>query len=191
MWVATRLDIARRWIAQHAPAGGWRPSRLSRTLFAERFGGTYEHSRWVAEAAHDAGLGPEADTAEGLAKAMAAAVASGTPAQKRALIDAHPDLSGRLARAKRLTADSAREQASAGLDELTAEELDRFSALNEGYRAKFSFPFIMAVKGRNRQEIFDAFDRRLKNDEATETATALEEIDRIALLRLKDVLPAA
>jgi len=191
VWVATRLDIARHWIARHAPAGGWTPSRLNRTLFAERFGGIYEHSRWVAEAAHDAGLGPQADTAQGLAQAMAAAVAKGTPEQKQALISAHPDLAGRLARAKRLTADSTREQASVGLDQLTAAELERFNGLNDAYRARFGFPFIMAVKGRKREEILDAFERRLKNDQATETVTALAEIDRIALLRLKDILPDA
>ena len=191
VWVATRLDIARHWIARHAPPGGWKPSQLTRTLFCERFGGIYEHSRWVAEAAHEGGLGAEHDTAEGLAKAMAAAVASGGKSQKRALIEAHPDLAGRLARAKRLTADSTKEQASAGLDLLSAEEHQRFTALNDAYRAKFGFPFIMAVKGRSRQEILAAFERRLNNDAAAETATALAEIDRIALLRLRDILPGA
>jgi len=186
VWVATRLDIARHWIGKHAPPGGWKPSKLSRTLFVERFGGIYEHSRWVAEAAYDRGL---ADTANGLASVMAAAVAAGSEAQKRALIAAHPDLAGRLARARRLTADSTKEQASAGLDQLTDEERVRFTALNDSYRAKFGFPFIMAVKGRSKDEILGAFTRRLDNDAAAETATALAEIDRIALLRLKDILP--
>jgi len=189
VWVATRLDIARHWIARHAPPGGWKPSRLTRTLFVERFGGVYEHSRWVAEAAFDSGLGPERDTAEGLAKIMAAAVATGTAAQKRALIAAHPDLAGRLARAKQLTADSTKEQASAGLDQLSEQELARFTALNDAYRARFGFPFIMAVKGRSKDEIAAAFERRLGNDPGAETATALAEIDRIAALRLKEILP--
>jgi OHCU decarboxylase len=189
VWVATRLDIARHWIAKHAPPGGWKPSRLTRTLFVERFGCIYEHSRWVAEGAYDSGLGPEADTAEGLSGKMAAVVAAAGEAQKRALIDAHPDLAGRLARAKRLTANSTKEQASAGLDQLTADELARFTALNDAYRAKFGFPFIMAVKGRTKQEIMAAFERRLANDAAAEAATALAEIDRIALLRLKEILP--
>jgi OHCU decarboxylase len=186
VWVATRLDIARHWIAKHAPPGGWKPSQLTRTLFVERFGGIYEHSRWVAEAAYDRGV---ADTADGLAATMAAAVAAGTDEQKRALINAHPDLAGRLALAKRLTADSTKEQAAAGLDQLTDEERARFTALNESYRAKFGMPFIMAVKGRSKNEILAAFARRLDNDAAAETSTALGEIDRIALLRLKDILP--
>src|SRR6202453_102194 len=96
VWIPTRLDIARHWIAKHSPPGGWKPSQLTRTLFVERFGGIYEHSRWVAEGAYDRGLGPQADTAAGLAAAMAAAVAAGSDEQKRALIAAHPDLAGRL-----------------------------------------------------------------------------------------------
>ena len=101
-----RLDIARHWIRKHPPPGGWKPSRLTRTLFLERLGGVYEHSPWVAAAAYDVGLSAEADTAEGLAKAMAAAAAERADAQKRALIDAHPDLAGKLALAKGLTAES-------------------------------------------------------------------------------------
>ncbi|MDE3174560.1 MAG: allantoinase PuuE [Pseudomonadota bacterium] len=189
VWVATRLDIARHWIARHAPPGGWKPSQLTRTLFVERFGGVYEHSRWVAEAAFDRGLGAQADSAAGLAAVMAGAVAAGSPAQKMALIEAHPDLAGRLARAKRLTADSTKEQASAGLDHLSDDEASRFGALNDAYKAKFGFPFIMAIKGKTKADILSAFDLRLNHDKAAETATALAEIDRIAALRLADILP--
>ena len=188
VWVATRLDIARHWIAKHAPAGGWKPSRLTRTLFVEKFGGIYEHSRWVAEAAYDAGLGPEADATDGLASAMSAAVAAAGHQEKLALISAHPDLAGKLARAKTLTAESTKEQAGSGLDRLSEEELARFTGLNDAYRSKFDIPFIMAVKGQGKEAILAAFERRLKNDKETEIATALVEIDRIAALRLKEVL---
>jgi OHCU decarboxylase len=105
------------------------------------------------------------------------------------MIDAHPDLAGRLALAKRLTADSTKEQSSAGLDTLTDDERARFTRLNDAYRAKFGFPFIMAIKGRSKDEILSAFTRRLENDDVTELATALAEIDRIARLRLKEILP--
>ena len=189
VWIPTRLDIARRWIARHPPPGGWKPSQLSRTLFVERFGGVYEHSPWVAAAAYDSGLTGDADSANGLAKALAAAAGKGTAEQKRALIEAHPDLAGKLAAAKTLTADSTREQASAGLDQLSGEELRAFSNLNDAYRARFGFPFIMAVKGKTKADILAAFQRRLANDAEAETATALAEIDRIAALRLKDILP--
>jgi OHCU decarboxylase len=120
---------------------------------------------------------------------MVAALRAGTAAQQRALIQAHPDLAGRLARAGRLTAESAKEQASAGQDLLTDAERARFTDLNEAYKAKFGLPFILAVKGRTKAEILAAFERRLANDPAAEFATALAEIEKIALLRLKEMLP--
>ena len=135
---------------RQAPAAGRLEavSSSTRTLFIERFGGVYEHSPWIAAAAYDAHLPNGADTAEGLAKALAAAAAKGAREQKRALIEAHPDLAGKLALAKTLTAESTREQASAGLDRLTPDELRQFGELNDAYRARFGFPFIMAVKGQ-------------------------------------------
>ena len=97
-----------------------------------------------------------------------------------------PDL---VAQAKALTAESTGEQASAGLDRLTEAERAEFTALNDAYKAKFAFPFIMAVKGRTKDEIRSAFRTRLGNDTAAEFATALAEIEKIALLRLRDLLP--
>ncbi len=188
VWVPTRLDIARHWIRKHPPPGGWKPSRLTRTLFVERFGGVYEHSPGIAAKAFDNGLTSGADTAEGLAKALAAAAARATADEKQALIKAHPDLAGRLALAGTLTTESAGEQAGAGLDRLTPEELRQFAALNDAYRARFGFPFIMAVKGKSKADILAAFERRLANEAGAETKTALAEIDRIAALRLKDIL---
>jgi 2-oxo-4-hydroxy-4-carboxy-5-ureidoimidazoline decarboxylase len=106
-----------------------------------------------------------------------------------ALIRAHPDLAGRLARAGALTAESTVEQRGAGLDRCSDEEFARFTALNDTYKARFGFPFIMAVKGRTRAEILAAFERRVANGPEAEFGTALDEIDRIALLRLRDMLP--
>jgi OHCU decarboxylase len=188
VWIATRLDIARHWIAKHAPPGGWKPSRLTRTLFVERFGGVYEHSRWVAEGAYDAGLTSAADSADGLAVAMAAAMAGGSASATRALIEAHPDLAGKLALAKKLTNESTHEQASAGLDRLSADELARFTELNTAYRSRFGFPFIMAVKGKTKDEISAEFVRRLDHDAPTEFATAIDQINRIAAFRIKEIL---
>ncbi|WP_193367825.1 2-oxo-4-hydroxy-4-carboxy-5-ureidoimidazoline decarboxylase [Pelagibius marinus] len=160
-----------------------------RAAFVARFGSVFEHSPWIAEAAFDAGLPAEPWTPEGLHVAMAAALRAGSEEQKRALIQAHPDLAGRLAQAGRLTAESTREQAAAGLDLLSDAERARFTELNERYKAKFGMPFIMAVKGRTKEEILAAFETRLENDPAAEAATALEQIERIALLRLKEMLP--
>ena len=162
---------------------------LPRVAFVDRFGGVFEHSPWVAEAAFDAGLDGACDTASGLHALMSRAMMAGSEEQKLALIMAHPDLAGRLARAGRLTAESSREQASAGLDQLTDEERARFTELNDAYKARFGFPFIMAVKGRSKGEIMDAFERRIAHDRTQEFATALMEISRIALLRLGDMLP--
>jgi OHCU decarboxylase len=189
VWTPTRLDIARSWIRTHPPDGRWKPSRLTRTLFVERFGGVYEHSPWIAAAAYDAGLTHDADTAEGLARSMAGAAAKATDEQKRALILAHPDLAGKLGLARSLTSESTGEQASAGLDRLSPAELIKFTQFNDAYRARFGFPFIMAVKGKTKADILAAFEGRLANDADTETRTALLEIDRIAMLRLKDILP--
>ena len=165
------------------------PRELSRTAFVDRFGGVFEHSPWVAQATFDAGLDGACDTASGLHALMSRAMMAGTDEQKLALIMAHPDLAGRLARAGRLTAESTKEQASAGLDQLTDDERARVTALNDAYKARFGCPFIMAVKGRSKGEIMDAFERRIAHDRDQEFSTALSETSRIALLRLGDMLP--
>lgn len=190
VWVATRLDIARHWIRQHPPAGGYQPSRLPKALFAEVFGRVWEHSPWVADATYDAGISPREDSAEGLHTAMAKAMRSGSRDQQRALLLAHPDLAGKLAVAKELTPESTVEQASAGLDRLTSDERAHFTALNEAYKTRFGIPFIIAVKGLTKNEIVAAFEERLKSTPEQEFLTALVQVETIALLRLRDLLPA-
>ncbi|MDX6750103.1 2-oxo-4-hydroxy-4-carboxy-5-ureidoimidazoline decarboxylase (plasmid) [Geminicoccaceae bacterium 1502E] len=170
-------------------SGAARPTLMRRDDFVARFGHVFEHSPWIAEAAFDKGLPPGADTAQGLHAALCNALRAAPRERHQALIDAHPDLAGRLARAGRLTSDSSKEQASAGLDRLSEEEHARFTALNEAYKARFGFPFIMAIKGSSKEMILAAFERRLQHDREEEEATALEEIEKIALLRLKDLLP--
>jgi OHCU decarboxylase len=187
-WVARRIDIARHWIARHPPSGGYRPSRLSRALFVERFGAAVEHSPWVAEAAFDAGLPADCDSAAGLAAALGTALRAAPPVRQWAVIEAHPDLAGRLAAAGGLTAHSTGEQAGAGLDRLDAAERARFIALNDAYRARFGFPFIMAVKGRGKAEILAAFEARLAHAPDAEFAEALQQIEQIAKLRLEEML---
>jgi OHCU decarboxylase len=188
-WVPTRLDIARHWIKTHAPAGGYKPSRMPRGIFIERFGDIYEHTPIIAETAHRAGLTTANDTADGLHAAMVKAMRALKDDQKLALIKAHPDLAGRLALAKQLTADSAKEQGSAGLDKLTPDELATFTDHNSRYVARFGFPFIFAVKGKTKADILAAFKARIANDRDSEFKTALDQIERIALLRLTDRLP--
>ena len=188
-WVPTRLDIARHWIRTHAPAGGYKPSRMPRGIFVERFGDIFEHTPIIAETAHRSGLSAANDTAEGLHGALIKSMRSLKDEQKLALIKAHPDLAGRLALAKQLTADSTNEQGSAGLDRLTPDELATFNDLNSRYVSRFGFPFIFAVKGKSKADILASFKARIDNDRDTEFKTALDQIERIALLRLKDRLP--
>ncbi len=151
--------------------------------FIARYGGIYEHSPWVAEQV--APLASEFDDAERLARLMADCVDNAGAEQQLALIRAHPDLAGKAEVAGELTADSSEEQTSAGLDRCSRVEYERFQALNEAYRDKFGFPFVMAVRGSNRAEILDAFSARLQNDYNLEFETALEEIHKIARLRLE------
>jgi OHCU decarboxylase len=162
---------------------------MDRQAFVAIFGHVFEHSPWIAERAFDRGLPADADTAEGLHRALCEVLDEANEDEKRGLILAHPDLAGRLAQAGELTTDSTREQAGAGLDRLSAPEHARFTALNDAYQARFGFPFIIAVKGLGKREILEAFERRLEHDPAREFVTALEQIERIALLRLKDLLP--
>lgn len=162
-----------------------------RAAFVAAYGHVFEHSPWVAEAAWDAGLPADAGTAEGLHRALRAALRSADDGRKLALVRAHPDLAGRLARAGRLTAESTQEQASAGLDRLTDAERATFTELNDLYTARFGFPFVIAVKGLTKDQILDAFRRRIANDRATELATALAQVERIALLRLEEILGTA
>ncbi|MDQ2105999.1 2-oxo-4-hydroxy-4-carboxy-5-ureidoimidazoline decarboxylase [Azospirillum isscasi] len=160
---------------------------MDRASFVARFGGVFEHSPWVAEGAWDAGHVP--DDAEGLHAAMVAVLRAADRDRKLALLNAHPDLAGRLAMRGELTADSTAEQASAGLDRCTPEEFVRFTELNGAYKARFGFPFILAVKGRSRADILEAFESRLSNGPEEEFATALAQVERITWLRLKDLLP--
>ncbi|HZH50913.1 MAG TPA: allantoinase PuuE [Microvirga sp.] len=188
VWVARRIDIARHWIRRHRPAH-LKPSAMSRAVFVELFGDVFEHSAWIAERAYEGGLTPAQDTAEGLHAAMVHVLSEASREQKLALIRAHPDLAGRLKLAD-LTDDSQGEQKSAGLDSLTEEERDRFLALNDAYKQKFGFPFIMAVKGRTKEEILEAFEERLEHETDQEFDAAIVQIELIALLRLKDRLPS-
>ena len=152
---------------------------MTRTAFIARYGAIYEDAPWVAEAVWEAG-----DFAD-IAAAMRAAVDAAPEERRLALVRAHPDLAGKAALAGELTAASTVEQAGAGLDKCSPEELAEFHALNAAYKEKFGFPFIVAVTGLTRHDILDRFRGRLRNDAAAELATAFEQIHKIARLRLE------
>ena len=189
VWFATRGEIAAHWRDTHPPADGPRPSAMTKAAFVAAYGGIFEHSPWVAERAHDLELGAAHDSAAGLQNALARAFRSATKEERLAVLKAHPDLAGKLAAAKRLTAESTQEQASAGLDALTDAERERFEALNTSYMEKHGFPFIIAVRDNTKDSIMAAFQTRIANDTDTEFTTACAQVERIAYHRLKDLLP--
>ena len=154
--------------------------------FVAILGGVYEHAAWVAEAVVHQRPFPSVDH---LSAAMRRAVETAEPDRVRRLIEAHPDLAGKAARAGQVTASSAHEQESAGLDRLTDEEYALFQRQNAAYRARFGFPFILAVKGHTKTSILEAFERRLQNDATQERIEALRQIHRIAQLRLSELIP--
>jgi OHCU decarboxylase len=189
VWFAARQHIARHWAATHPPVTRERPSQMDVTTFVARFGGIFEHSSWIAERAFDDELAPVHDTAAGLHSALARAFRRASPDERTGVLRAHPDLAGKLAAAKRLTTDSSAEQASAGLDALTEAERSEFQRLNAEYVARHGFPFIIAVRDHSKTGIVAAMTRRIANDSATEFVEACRQVERIAELRLKVLLP--
>ncbi|WP_394227331.1 allantoinase PuuE [Paracoccus marcusii] len=188
VWFASRLDIARHWTAEHPFQRRTRPSQMDRAAFVARFGGVYEHSPFIAERVWNAEMGAVHDTPGGLAGRMAQMFRASGDDERLGVLRAHPDLAGKLAQAKRLTADSTAEQASAGLDALTDAERAEFTRLNDAYVAKHGFPFIIAVRDHDKAGILSAMQARVDNDTATERATAEAQVTRIATLRLKEIL---
>ena len=168
----SRIDLAQLWSQGEAE-------------FVSALGRLFEHSPWVVARAY--GAGPFAD-GEALIAAAAAVLAAAPRAELLALIRAHPELAGKAVLAGALTEASASEQKSAGLDRLTAAEFARFHALNDAYRARFDFPFIICVRMHDKASILAALETRLAHGADAEIAAALREITRIAGLRLSDLM---
>ncbi|MEY8881630.1 allantoinase PuuE [Donghicola sp. XS_ASV15] len=188
VWTPTRLDIAEHWAKTHPHTRKQRPSQMDRETFVGTFGGIFEHSPWIAERAFDLELGPAHDRAAGVHNALARMFRSASYDERLGVLRAHPDLAGKLAAAKRLTAESTSEQSSAGLDALTDEERTQFTNLNTAYTEKHGFPFIIAVRDHDKASILSAFERRIANDSAAEFTEACKQVERIARLRLEDLL---
>jgi OHCU decarboxylase len=158
---------------------------MDRATFMSIFGGLYEQSSWIAASVWDQGLSQSADHADGLLRRMKQVVEEAGPGPQWALLRAHPDLAGRIARAGGLTDASRDEQAGAGLDECSEAEFDAFQELNNRYIKKLAFPFIMAVKGSQRVAILEAFRRRVENEPDTEFEIAMDQVHCIARYRLE------
>ena len=158
-------------------------NQLSQDQFVAHLGAIFEHSPWVAEGAWD--KRPFASVDE-LHAAMTQCVEVADEELKRALIRAHPDLGSRA----KMADASVKEQAGAGMNQLTPAEFEEITRLNAQYTTHFGFPFIFAVKGKTKADIFASMKARVHHDPQTEFETALEQIYRIALFRLKDLLIA-
>jgi 2-oxo-4-hydroxy-4-carboxy-5-ureidoimidazoline decarboxylase len=157
----------------------------SKSDFVAALANIFEYSPWIAEKAADArpfsGVTP-------LFEAMKAAVERAPPELRLALIKAHPDLANKTQRAAGLTAESNAEQNSVGLDRLSDAEYAAFERVNNAYREKFGFPYIVCVLRHTKDSILRNFERRLPNDATTEAATSIAEICRIAALRLDQLV---
>ncbi|MBI2815051.1 MAG: 2-oxo-4-hydroxy-4-carboxy-5-ureidoimidazoline decarboxylase [Opitutae bacterium] len=162
-------------------------NQADRAAFTAALGHLFEHSPWVAEETW--AKRPYA-SAEALHAALCATMRAAPMERQLALILAHPDLAGRLAQQKKLTAESTREQASAGLDHLNDAELAEFTRNNNAYRTKFGFPFIICARLNAKAAILAAMQARLPNSPVAEHAAALGEVEKIAWLRLSDLLKA-
>ena len=154
---------------------------LDRAEFTRVVGPVFEHSPWVAARTESQRPFP---SREALHAALVATVSKASDEEKLALIRAHPDLIGDT----HLTAASQAEQASAGLYDATAPEAKQFREFNRQYRERFGFPFVICARLNKKEAILAGFERRLKNSRAQEIKTALEEIFKIAKLRLQDLI---
>ncbi|WP_417417105.1 2-oxo-4-hydroxy-4-carboxy-5-ureidoimidazoline decarboxylase [Hoeflea sp.] len=164
---------------------------IDRDEFVGRFGGVFEHSPWIAERAWDNGRIATPLQAGPVHGALCAEFRAASHDERMGVLRAHPDLAGKLAIAGELTQESKSEQAGAGLDRLSAEEHARFTELNTRYMTGFGFPFIIAVKGHDKDSILAAFETRIGNDPETEFETACAQVEKIAGFRIASILPEA
>jgi 2-oxo-4-hydroxy-4-carboxy-5-ureidoimidazoline decarboxylase len=158
---------------------------MEESTFMSTFGAVYEHSPWVTK---EAWRHRPFASLDALHAVMDEVVQSASPTQQMVLINAHPELAGRLARSGQLTAESRSEQAQAGLTSLSEDLTRRMLQLNHAYQQKFRFPFIICARLNHVSTILQAMENRLANSEETEFKTALQEISKIAKLRLGDIV---
>jgi 2-oxo-4-hydroxy-4-carboxy-5-ureidoimidazoline decarboxylase len=154
-------------------------NHLSQAEFTTALGDIFEHSPLIAE---QAWLERPFESVTALHEAMVRVVVALPTAEQLSLICAHPDLGTRA----KMAEASVQEQAGAGLDRLTPEEYERFQQLNQAYRDRFGFPFILAVRHHTKESILQTFAERLTHDPATERQQALAEIAQIAWIRLSE-----
>jgi len=158
---------------------------LSREDFVCVIGPVFEDSPWVADATWSKRPFKSLELLHG---ALCKTVQTSTEAKQVDLIRAHPDLAGRAAQSGTLTPASTSEQTSAGLNKLSDEEIARFQKSNQSYRDKFGFPFVVCARLNKKEAILKGLEVRLKHSRKEEIKTALAEIEKIAYLRLQDII---
>ena len=161
---------------------------MDSTTFQAKFAEVFEHSPWVAEAVFKTSVDDLLADADALGDRFKSVFIGAAPELQLATMRAHPQLVCALAELEELTSDSVDEQSAAGLDQCSEVEMAEFSRLNTAYNEKFGFPFIIAVRGRDRQKILNLFRMRLKNDAVLEYQTALLQVCQIARFRIRDIL---
>lgn len=160
-------------------------NQLTEDEFTQRLGGIFEHSPWVAQGVY---AQRPFDSVLSLHEQMIAIVNRASQPQRKQLICEHPELAGREAEQGQLTAESTSEQETAGLSHCSPQELALLRNLNQQYRQRFGFPFVIAVKGLSRHGILQALQQRLHNNEQQEFENCLTQIARIARFRLDDLI---
>ena len=163
------------------------PGDLDRAEFLETFGHVFEHSPWIAENVWEGGLDTRHETAAGLHEAMCNEIRRASTEEKLELLRAHPDLACAVSAAS-LSHHSRGEQRRSGLDQCSTEEFAEFQKLNKAYKDKFGFPFILAIKGFQRQKILEIFRTRLQHSQEEEFQAALAQVMKIGLFRLQDIM---
>ena len=189
VWFAKRIEIARFWTENFPPqTDKIRPSTLNREDFISYFGNIYENSPWIAENAYDSELSVAHDTINGFHSLLTVQFRLANHESKLKVLKAHPELAGNRIGNESLTENSKTEQSSANLDKLTSNEQKEFDQLNQSYKSKFGFPFIIAVKGLSKTEILREFEARINNDSEAEFHKACEQVEKIALIRIIEIL---
>ena len=160
-------------------------NKLSEVQFIKHFSNIFENSQFIAEDLYKK-KGDGFNDFEDLTKKMMDIFENTTKEQKLKILNSHPDLANKT-KVSSLTDDSKKEQQSVGLDSCTKEEFDEFKKLNDLYKKKFGFPFILAVKGKNKNEILNNFRKRVSSEPEIEFDEAIKQVKQIASLRLKEL----
>ena len=156
-------------------------NKLSKSDFISTFGNVFEKTEWIAQKSYD--LKPYKNFEELFSKMME--VFENIEKEKHLeILNAHPN----LAVEKKLTRDSKNEQKNASLNQCTEKEFLEFKKLNEKYKKKFGFPFIIAVKGKNKEEILNSFRQRIANNINLEFIEAKKQVKKIAIFRLSEII---